>query len=157
MPTVTSPYVQQEFQVLYMKIDHNLMTEVQSISISRTDGGADVETLVRDIAGRVKGAAKSTINFSGVVPYLPPDTGGNGFDSGGMVTGKGVQLDATILSNLNQNGNLPVQFIIMLGNPAAQKLFFKGFINTINTDVAVGKQVNFSCVATGSFSTFQDS
>src|ERR1700692_4426014 len=92
----TSQYVGQEFQTSYLSINDNLMTEAQTIRVTRTDGGASVETLVRDWAGRVKGAAKATISISGVVPYLPPDTGGSAFSSGGMVVGGGFQLDETM-------------------------------------------------------------
>jgi hypothetical protein len=155
MPNVTSPFVPQEFQVLYLKIDDNVMTEIQSINVSRTDGGADVETLVRNYGGRVKGSAMAKISVRGVIPYQPTDTGGSGFSSGGMVTGSGVQLDQTILTGLNGNGNLPVKFTIMIGQPAAQKLIFKGFISDITVDVATGKQADFNFNASGEFSIFQ--
>jgi hypothetical protein len=152
---VTSPFTPQEYQILFLSIDDNLMTEVQSISIMRTDGGADVETLVREYGGRVKGSAKAELTVKGVVPYQPTDVGGVGFSSGGMVTGNGVQLDQIILSNLNQNASQPVKFTIALGNPAVQKLFFKGFAYNINLDVSTGKQVDFSFQASGQFTTFQ--
>lgn len=158
---VSTPYVQQEFPVMYLKLDGNLMTEVQSIRVTRNDGGADIATLVRGQAGRVSGAAFTDITFSGVVPYMPPDTGGEGWESGGMVTGKGAQIDQTMLSNLNanfgNNGALPVQFVVSLGNPAAQKLFFSGFVHTLDTDVSVGRQISFTATARGSFSTFVNS
>lgn len=151
---VVSPYVGQEFTCSYLSINDNLMTEVQSIRVTRTDGGSDVETLVRDYAGRVKGAAKATINISGVVPYLPPDTGGAAFASGGMVAGGGVQLDATMLTSLNQNGNQPIKFVVAVGQPAAQQLVFKGYISEVVVDTAVGKQTNFSLTASGTFALF---
>ena len=152
---VTSPFTPQEFQILYLSIDDNLLTEVQSINVVRTDGGADVETLVREYGGRVKGSAKADITVKGVIPYKPTDTGGVGFSSGGMVTGNGVQLDQTILSSLNQNGNKPVKFIIAIGQPAAQQLTFKGFIHSMTVDVATGKQADFTFAASGQFETFQ--
>ncbi len=147
-------YVPQEYQVLYLTVDDLLMTEVQSINVVRTDGGADVETLVRDYAGRVKGAAKADITVRGVIPYAPTDTGGQAFSSGGMVVGGGQQLDQTMLTGLNANSNAPVQFIVQVGSPAAQQLMFKGFIHSLTVDVSVGKQADFTFQASGQFSTF---
>lgn len=157
MPTFIpdSPsYVPQEYQVLYLTVNDSLMTEVQSVNVVRTDGGADVETLVRDYAGRVKGAAKADITVRGVIPYQPTDTGGQAFSAGGMTVGGGQQLDATMLTGSNQNSNLPVKFIIQVGSPAAQQLIFKGFIHNLTIDSAVGKQADFTFQASGQFSLF---
>lgn len=150
----SASYVPQEFQVLYLQVNGNLMSEVQSINVVRTDGGADVETLVRDYAGRVKGAAKADITVRGVIPYAPTDTGGQAFSSGGMVVGGGQQLDQTMLTGLNANANAPVQFIVQVGSPAAQQLMFKGFIHSLTVDVSVGKQADFTFQASGQFSVF---
>lgn len=147
-------YVPQEYQVLYLTVNDALLTEVQSINVVRTDGGADVETLVRDYAGRVKGAAKADITVRGVIPYMPDDTGGQGFSAGGMTVGGGQQLDATMLTGLNQNSFQPVKFIIQVGSPAAQQLIFKGFIHNFTVDSAVGKQADFTFQASGQFSLF---
>jgi hypothetical protein len=161
MPSLpdSSSFIGQEFQVLYLSLGQNLMTEVQSINVMRTDGGADVETLARDWAGRVKGAAKAVISAKGVIPYAPPDTGGVGFASGGMVAGAApgagaTQMDLTMLTSLNGYSNQPVQFTIAIGNPAVQQLVFKGFISEFTVDSAVGKQADFSFKASGQFSTF---
>lgn len=158
MPTFIpdSPaYVPQEYQILYLSVDGNLLTEIQSINVVRTDGGADVETLVRDYAGRVKGAAKADITVRGVIPYMPTDTGGQAFSSGGMVTGAGIQLDQTILTGINQNANKPVSFLVQIGaNPAAQQMLFQGFIHNLTIDVSVGKQADFTFQASGQFSVF---
>lgn len=154
MTQPVSPYVQQRYQVQYLQVDGNLMTEVDTIDITTTDGGEDIKTLVRGLAGRTGGAAMTTLSFSGSVPYLPTDTGGAGFDSGGMVSGKGVQLDQTMLTNLNQNGGQPVQFIVFIGNPAAQKGYFDGQINSVRTNVSVGKRITFTMNATGTFFTY---
>lgn len=151
---MSSAYVLQRYQAMYLKIDDNLMTEVESLDVSTTDGGEDIATLVRGLAGRASGAAKATINFNGFVPYKPTDTGGAGLDSGGLTTGKGLQLDETMLTNLNKNGGLPVNFILMVGSPAAQKLYFAGNINSMKFSAAVGKAARFSANATGEFSTF---
>jgi hypothetical protein len=159
IPDSTS-FTPQEYQVLYLQIGGNLMTEVQSITVMRTDGGADVETLARDYAGRVKGAAKANITFKGVIPYNPQDTGGIGFASGGMTAGAspgGTQsppLDLTILSSINGNNSQPVQFTIMIGSPAVQQLIFKGYISEMTVDSAVGKPADFTCKASGQFSVF---
>lgn len=152
---VQSAFTPQEYHVLFLTIDDNLLTEVQSINMTRTDGGADVETLVRNYGGRVKGSAKADITVRGVIPYMPTDQTGSGFASQGMVTGGGVQLDQTMLSGLNQNSNKPVKFIIMIGNPAAQQLIFKGFIHTMTIDVATGKQADFTFSASGEFTVAQ--
>ena len=157
MPTFIpdSPaYVPQEYQILYLSVDGNLLTEVQSINVVRTDGGADVETLVRDYAGRVKGAAKADITVRGVIPYEPNDTGGAAFSSGGMVTGPGIQFDQTMLTGANQNANKPVSFLVQVGFPQAQQMLFQGFIHNMTIDVSVGKQADFTFQASGQFSTF---
>lgn len=151
---VVSPNIPQEYQILYLQVDGNYLTEVQSITVNRTDGGSDVETLVRDYAGRVKGSAKADITVRGVIPYDPTDQDGEGFSSGGMITGNQVQLDQTMLSALNQNSNKPVQFVVDIGYPHVQQLFFKGFIHGFTVDVAVGKQSNFTFTASGQFSVF---
>ena len=155
----SSSFTPQEYQVLYLEVGGNLMTEVQSITVMRTDGGADVETLARDYAGRVKGAAKADITFKGVIPYSPTDTGGLGFSSGGMIAGAApgagaTQLDQTMLTSINQYGNQPVQFTIMVGSPAVQQLVFKGFVHEMTVDAAVGKPADFTCRASGQFSVF---
>lgn len=147
-------YVPQEYQIMYLSVDGNLLTEVQSINVVRTDGGADVETLVRDYAGRVKGAAKADITVRGVIPYEPTDTGGAGFSSGGMVTGGGQQFDSVMLTGANGNSNKPVSFLVQLGFPAAQQLLFQGFIHSLTVDTAVGKQADFTFQASGQFSLF---
>lgn len=159
MPTFvpdSASYVPQEYQVLYLTVNDALMTEVQSINVVRTDGGADVETLVRDYAGRVKGAAKADITVRGVIPYQPNDTGGQGFSAGGMTVGGGQQLDQTMLTGggTNTNAFLPVKFIIQIGSPLAQQLIFKGFIHNFTVDSAVGKQADFTFQASGQFATF---
>lgn len=154
----TSQYTPQEYQQLYVKIDNRLQTEVQSITITRTDGGADVTTMVKDYAGRVKGAAMASGTMKGVIPYEMTDASGGGavgFSSAGITTGEGIQMDQTILSNQNQNGNQPVTFIILIGQPAAQKLVFSGYIHDITIDSTVGKQADWSATFSGSYSLFQ--
>lgn len=153
--TTTSAFTPQEYQILYLQIDGNLQTEVQSVNVSRTDGGADVETLVRNYAGRVKGSAKAMISIKGVIPYNPTDQTGAGFSSTGLTANPGVQLDQTMLTGLNSNSNKPIQFIVSIGSPSVQNLTFKGFINTFDVDVSVGKQSDFTITATGEFGTFQ--
>ena len=106
---------------------------------------------MRGFAGRVLGAAMATCTVKGVIPYQPTDVTGAGFANQGMVTGSGAQLDATMLTQLNQNGNAPVKFIIAIGNPAVQQLVFKGFIISLNIDYGVGKQADFTFVCEGSF------
>lgn len=153
MPNIplTTPFTPQEYSPLYVSVDDNHLTEVQSITVDRVDGGARVETIMRGFAGRVLGAAMATCTLRGVIPYQPTDVTGAGFANQGMVTGSGVQLDATMLTQLNQNGNAPVKFIIAIGNPAVQQLVFKGFITNLNIDYAVGKQADFTLTVEGSF------
>ena len=147
-------FIPQEFQCMYLTINDRQQSMVQSITVARTDGGADVATLARDYAGRVKGAAKADITVKGVIPYMPTDETGAGFSSAGLVEGGGNQLDQTMLTSQNANSNQPVKFIVQLGSPAAQQLIFKGFIYEMTVDSAVGKQADFSFKASGSFSTF---
>jgi hypothetical protein len=152
-------FLPQEYQVLFLEIGGVLQTEIQSITCSRTDGGADVETLARDYAGHVKGAAKSMITFKGVIPYNPTDVTGPGFSNQGLMAGPAPssgpsQLDGTMLTGLNQYNNQPVQFAILVGNPAVQQLVFKGFITELTVDSAVGKPADFTCKASGQFSLF---
>lgn len=162
MPTFipdSASYVPQEYQVLYLSMGGVLQTEVQSVNLVRTDGGADVETLVRDYAGRVKGAAKADITVRGVIPYEPNDTGGAAFSSGGMMVGASQngpagQIDQTMLTGLNSYGNQPVTFLLQVGSPSAQQIMFKGFIHSMTVDSAVGKQADFTFQASGQFSIF---
>jgi hypothetical protein len=147
-------FVPQEYQVLYLTINDRPQSQVQGITVVRTDGGADVVTLARDYAGRVKGAAKADITVKGVIPYEPTDETGAAFSSTGMVEGGGNQLDQTMLTGQNTNSSQPVKFIVQVGSPAAQQLIFKGFIHSMTVDVAVGKQADFTFMASGSFSTF---
>jgi hypothetical protein len=147
-------FVPQEYQVMYLTINDRQQSQVQSITVMRTDGGADVATLARDYSGRVKGAAKADITVKGVIPYKPTDETGAAFSSTGIVEGGGNQLDQTMLTSQNTNSNQPVKFIVQVGSPAAQQLIFKGFIHTMTVDSAVGKQSDFSFQASGSFSIF---
>jgi hypothetical protein len=155
-----SSFISQEWQVMYLSLGQNLMTEVEAFDLDRTDGGKDIKTLCRDYAGRSKGAAMAEFSAKGFIPYAPPDTGGVGFASGGLVVGAApgagsTQLDATMLTSQNGYSNQPVSFAIGLGNPAVQQLVFKGFIKSIKISSAVGNGAEFSFTASGSFSIFQ--
>ncbi len=163
MVDFNSPFAPQEYQVLYIEVNGNLLDQVQSINIVRTDGGADVETLARDWAGRVKGAAKADVTVRGVIPYKTADVGGEGFSSAGMQAGAGqgpgggypaTQLDQTILTGSNTTSALPVKFTVLIGNTPAQQLMFFGYIHTLTIDSAVGKQADFTFQASGQFATF---
>lgn len=160
MPSLpfSAQYTPQEYDKLYCKLDNRLQTEAQSIQLTRTDGGADVTTIVKDYAGRQKGAAMATFTIKAVIPYIMSDAsggGGAGFSSAGIVTGGGLQLDQTMLTGQNQNSNLPVAFQINIGQPAAQKLVCVGFIHQIVIDYADGKQADVTFTGSGSFSVFQ--
>lgn len=157
-----NPFSGQEYQVGYLSFDDNPNTEVESFDIDVTDGGEDVKTLMRGYAGRVKGAAMATLNFTGAIPYVPTDTGGTGMGSGGMVTGGNsangsVPLDQTMLTNYNQNNDLPVKFTVNLGSPSVQQLVFKGNITTMKYAAAVGNVFKFSGTATGTFNVWKNS
>jgi hypothetical protein len=154
MVDMAPPYVQQRYQVMYLTIGGNLQTEVDSADIATTDGGEDIKTLVRGLAGRVGGAAMTTLNFTGSVPYLPTDTGGAGLQSGGMLQvgpNGPVQLDQTMLTNLNANSGAPVNILLSLGNPGAQTYSFSGQINSAKYSTSVGRRTQFSFSATGTF------
>lgn len=150
-----NPFSGQVYQVGYLAFDDNFNTEVKSFDLEVVDGGKDVETLLRGYSGRVKGAAKASLNFTGVIPYQPTDTGGVGLASGGMVTGKGVPLDQTLLTNANTNNSQPVKFAVSIGSPAVQTLTFKGNITSLRYAAAIGDEFTFSGTATGTFSTFE--
>ena len=151
-----NPFSGQEYQVSYLSFDDNCPnTEVESFEVDVVDGGDDIKTLMRGYAGRVKGAAMASLNFSGALPYAPTDTGGVGMDSGGMVTGKGVPLDQTMLTNYNTNNDLPVKFIMALGFPHVQQLVFKGNITNLKYSSAVGRPTTFTGTATGTFNVWQ--
>ncbi len=157
LPT-TSQYVPSDYQKLYCKINNRLQTELQSLTITRTDGGVDVTTTVKDYAGRQKGPAKATGTMKGVVPYILTDSsggGGVGFSSAGIVTGNGLQLDQTLLTGQNQNANLPITILVLIGQPAAQKLAVQGYITEITVDYADGKILEYTAQFSGSYSTFQ--
>jgi hypothetical protein len=154
LPT-SPPYVGQKYQPSFIAVDNNFLTEVQSITLNRVDGGETVKTIMRGWAGIVTGAAMTTGTMKGAVPYQPTDVTGPGFANQGMITGKGYQLDATMLTQMNQNGNTPLTFLIAIGQPAAQQLVFKGFIRSVDMDYTVGGQINFSCNFEGNFTLSQ--
>jgi hypothetical protein len=154
IPTVNQ-FVPQEYQVLYVALNDNWLTEVQSLTVNRSDGGAEAVTLNRGWAGRVKGAEKTMVTLKGIIPYAPTDQAGEGFNSAGMLVGNGgSQMDATMLTALNQNGNQPIKFTVAIGSPAVQQLIFKGFVMSVDVDVAVGKQADWTINAEGQFSLF---
>jgi hypothetical protein len=157
-----NPFSGQEYQVGYLSFDDNPNTEVESFDIEVTDGGEDVKTLMRGYAGRVKGAAMASLNFTGSIPYAPSDTPGVGLSTTGMITGGNgqngaVPLDQTMLTNYNQNNDLPVKFTVNLGSPAVQQLVFKGNITNMRYAVAVGNVFKFSGTATGTFNIWANS
>lgn len=160
MPTLptTTLYTPSVYQKLFVKLDNRLQTEVQSVSMHRTDGGATVTTTVKGWAGVAVGAPMCTGVIKGVIPYVLTDAsggGGVGFSSAGIVTGKGIQLDQTMLSNSNTNLDLPISIIISIGQPAAQQIAILGFIRTLDIDYADGKIADFTANYEGQFSTFQ--
>jgi hypothetical protein len=137
-----------------VSINDTPQTEVQSVTLDQMSGASDVETIMREWAGVVKGAARTECTLKAVVPYIDTDTGGVGFNTGGD-TAAGVQLAGTMITTLNQNQNAPLKFIIAIGSPAAQQYVFKGFIKDVTVDYAVGKQADVTIKATGQFSLFQ--
>jgi len=154
----TQQYVPSAYQKLYMKIDGRLQTELENLSIDFEDGGATASTIVKDFAGRFQGAAMCRVTGKGIVPYILTDAsggGGVGMNSAGIVTGKGIQLTQTMLSGQNQNANLPVVFLVNIGQPAAQKIILPGFIIKFTIDYAKGGQASFNFSAETSFNTFQ--
>ena len=153
IPT-TSPFTPQEYAPLYVSIDDTPQTEIQSITLDQMSGASDVETIMREWAGVVKGAARTECTLKAVVPYTDTDTGGVGFNTGGD-TAAGTQLAATMITSLNQNLNASVKFIIAIGSPAVQQYVFKGFIKDVTVDYAIGKQVDVTYKATGQLSLFQ--
>ncbi len=154
----TSVYTPSAFQKLYVKLDGRLQVFGQSISITRSDEGTDIGTTVIPYAGRISGNAKVTGQLKGVVPYVMKDAsggGGVGFSSAGLVTGKGFQLDQTMLvAGMNQNASIPLLFAVLVGNPAVQKCKFKGFIGSITVDYADGKQADFTAMFSGECTAF---
>ena len=157
MPSTTQQYTPSDYQKLYCKLDNRLQTELQSATITRTDGGAPVTTTVKDYAGRQKGPAMTHGTLKGVVPYVLTDAsggGGVGFSSAGIVTGEGLQLDQTMLTAQNQNANLPITLLFLIGQPAAQKIAITGFITEITVDYADGKQIDFSANFEGNMAVF---
>jgi hypothetical protein len=157
MATVNSPFSGLVYKQGYIAFDGNVNDQVESFDIDVTDGGEDVKTLMRGYAGRIAGAAMTTMNFSGAIPAATPDVGGAGFNSLGMVTGKGVPLDQTLLTNYNANNYSQVQMIMFLGPQTSytQQLVFLGNITTMKYTAGVGKPITFSGTATGSFSVWQ--
>src|ERR1019366_9427092 len=153
---VTPPFIPQEYTPLYVQVGGKYLTEVQSLTLNRMDGGAPVETRMRGWAGRVMGAPKSEATLKGVIPYFPTDDSGQGFDTGGMTSNTGLQLDETMLTAYNLTQGQPIQFIFQVGSPAAQQAIFLGYITSINVDAAIGKQSDFTVTAEGQFAIFQD-
>jgi hypothetical protein len=129
----------------YLKFDGGTAMEVLGWKVDFTDGGEDQFTLARGWAGRAGGNAKTSVTFHGVLPTVSAD-GGSGTTSGGMVTGKGIAIDATLLNNQNGNNNLPIRFTGTLGsNPDApfQAVSASGYISDLSFEVDE-KTVKFS-------------
>ena len=161
-------YTPQEFAPLYTQINSTSMSFVQSVSVDQDSGAIDVKTFDRDWAGVAKGAAMTMVTLKGVVPNIDTDGkvvggpvagNGEGFGSAGMVLGGSVggppmQMDESMITNLNLSGNAPVSFVISIGQPAAQSYVFNGFIKKITTDVSVDKALEWTAVASGQFSTW---
>jgi hypothetical protein len=157
LPTTTL-YVPSDYQKFFCKLNNRLQTEVMSFTVTRTDGGTAVHTNVKDYAGRQKGAAMSTGTIKMMVPYILTDAsggGGQGFSSAGIVTGDGFQLDQTMLTSQNQNANMPITILGLIGQPAAQKITIVGYITSITVDYADGKLFEADCTFEGQFNTFQ--
>src|ERR1017187_370972 len=152
---VTSPFLPQEYQPIYILIGGKYLTEVQSVTLNRSDGGARVETLNRGWAGRVLGAPMSEFTVKGVVPYAPTDQGGQGFDTDSMTTNSGLQLDETMLTSFNLTVGSPITICFQIGSPSVQQAQFLGYITSINIDGAIGKQIDFTCSGEGQFTIFQ--
>jgi hypothetical protein len=153
MVTVNSPFQGLVYKLGYIAFDGNVNDQMESFDIDVVDGGEDVKTLMRGLAGRLQGAAMATLNFSGVIPAATPDVGGGGFSSLGMVTGQGVPLDQTMLTNFNANNYKQVQFIAYIGPQTSytQQLVFLGNINNLKYSAGVGQTMKFSGTATGQF------
>jgi len=150
-------YVGQTYTPLYVSLNGTPNTEVQKISVKRSDGGAPAETIMRGWAGRFSGAPKATCTLSGLVPNTPQagdSTTGSGFNNSGMTAG-GISLDQTMLTFLNATNNTPVSFLIQIGGNKAQQLAFKGYVIDIDVDYSLGGQTTFNCQVEGNFSTFQ--
>jgi hypothetical protein len=154
MVTVNSPFQGLVYKLGYVAFDGNVNDQIESFDIDVVDGGEDVKTLMRGWAGRLQGAAMATLNFSGVIPAATNDVGGAGFASLGMVTGKGVPLDQTMLTNFNGNNNNLVSFIAYIGPQTSftQQLTFLGNITNMKYSAGVGKTMQFSGSASGTFS-----
>jgi hypothetical protein len=155
---VTSPFTGQLYKLAYVAFDGNVNDQIESFDIDTTDGGKEVYTLMRGRAGRLQGAASATLNFSGTIPAVTTDVGGEGLDSQGMVTGKGVPLDQTMLTNYNANNYQELTFTMYVGPQTnyVQKLFFSGNIVSMKFSGAVGSETKFSGTAMGSFNVFQE-
>jgi hypothetical protein len=161
MPNIPSQSViaPQTFCPLYLTINGTLQSYIQDITVDQMSGASDVETIVMGWAGVALGAAKIECTLKGVVPCTPTngaDTG-TGFGAGG-ITAAGVPLDQTMITQLNQNQNQPVSFVIGIGgfaSGAETQLAFAGFIKDVNINYAVGKQLDVTYKATGKFQLFQ--
>ncbi len=150
---MASQFTPQTYAPLYVSINDTEQTEIQSITVDMMSNANDVETIMREWAGVVKGAARTECTLKGVVPYIDTDSGGVGFNTGGD-TAAGINIAGTMITSQNQNANAPIKFIIAIGSPAVQQLVFKGVIKDINVDYAIGKQVDYTLKATGQFSFF---
>ena len=154
----TSLYVPSAYQKLFCQLGNNLQTEVQSISLTRVDGGARATTMVKGYAGRTMGAPVSTGTLRGIVPYVLTDSsggGGVGFGSAGITIGGAfLQIDQSMLTNYNQNLSLPVSILIQIGQPAAQQIVVVGYFTDMMIDSADGKNLDFTANFEGTFNVF---
>lgn len=150
---MANQFTPQVYAPLYVSINDTEQTEIQSITVDMISNASDVETIMREWAGVVKGAARTECTLKGVIPYIDTDNGGVGMNAGG-ITAAGINIAGTMVTSQNQTSNLPVKFIISIGSPAVQQLVFKGFIKHISVDYSVSKQVDYTLQATGQFSYF---
>jgi hypothetical protein len=149
-----SQFTPQEYAPLYVSINDEYQDQIQSITLDQMSNASDVETIMREWAGVVKGAARTECTLKGVVAYSNTDGGGVGFDAGGSTAG-GTAIASTMVTSLNQNANQPIKFIIEIGSPQVQKYMFKGFVKDVSVDYSIGKVVEVTYKATGQFSLFE--
>jgi hypothetical protein len=112
-------YNPQVYAPIFCSINSFPQTEVHQIDIDMESGATDVETIARQWAGVVQGAARIDFTLHMVIPFQPTDVAGTGFTNlgieAGSLNGAPVKdLINTMITAGNAN-QVPCQFAFGIG------------------------------------------
>jgi hypothetical protein len=151
-------FVPQAYAPIYCAINGEAQTEVHQIDLDMDSGATDVETIMRQWAGVVQGAARIDFTIRAIVPFTPTDTGGTGFGVSGA-TAAGIPLAQTMITTINQNQNTPCSFAFGIGGFTAAvpntQLVARGFIKKAVLTYSVKGTPEITYSGTAQFTFFE--